>query len=311
MGRRENLKDVNLVMAVNKPVGITTFDLIRQLQRRFNVGKSGHTGTLDPFAEGLVVVCINEATKLVPYLQDGRKCYLVTMRVGLRTDSFDITGEEVERREVAMPPDNEIEAALLPFVGKIMQRVPPLAAVKYKGKPLYWYTRHGISVELPEREVEIYRLELRSVVGDTVDLYAEVSPGTYIRRLVDDLGERLGTLATTTKLSRTSNSGFLLDDAKALEELADRNAVIEHGRSLQEVLGHLPAMQLSAAEVDLLANGGFVPLDEERLTAVPEARRDGPIRAMTPEGLLKGIARIVSDEKGFLLRPERLINRPA
>ncbi|MBS9336105.1 tRNA pseudouridine(55) synthase TruB [Fructobacillus papyrifericola] len=215
------------LLVVNKPREMTSFGVVARLRRVSGQKKIGHAGTLDPNVDGVLVVALGKATKLIDLLQTRPKTYRGTVTFGFATESQDADGAVVEEKALTEPLDEEkLRAAFSALEGDIIQIPPIYSAVKVKGKRLYEYARAGESVELPKREATIYRFRptstLRWEAGkpyQSVDFEATVSKGTYIRTLAYDLGKSLGLPATMSSLTRTSGSGFDIDEATDLDEL--------------------------------------------------------------------------------------------
>ena len=205
---------MNGVLLVNKEKGVTSHDVVNEVGHILGTKKIGHTGTLDPMATGVLVLCIGSSLKLVESMMNHDKEYIATILLGIETDTLDITGE-VQREVVPQNITKErVVEVLKKFQGKIKQEVPKYSAIKVGGKKLYEYARAGIDVSLPVHEVEISQIELvGDVLNNTFQIHVAVSKGTYIRSLVRDIGYALGTVAVMTELVRTRVGKFLLEDA--------------------------------------------------------------------------------------------------
>lgn len=213
---------MNGVLIVNKEKGYTSRDVVNLVSRKLGIKRVGHTGTLDPLATGVLVLCVGKSLKLVELLMNHDKEYIAKIRLGVSTDTLDITGNVLATSQVKEFSEKEIEETLRKFVGKIRQEVPKYSAIKVNGKKLYEYARAGIEVALPIREVEIYDLKL---IGDIRDcefsIWCHVSKGTYIRSLVRDIGSMLGTCATMVELKRTKLGNFGLDQAVSIDDIRE------------------------------------------------------------------------------------------
>ncbi|MBP6020705.1 MAG: tRNA pseudouridine(55) synthase TruB [Burkholderiaceae bacterium] len=209
------------VLLLDKPVGLSSNHALQRAKRALDARKAGHTGTLDPFATGLLVCCLGRATKISSSMLNADKGYVATIRFGQQTDSGDLTGNVV----FTAPDDfsgvqsEALETVLKDFRGDLMQIPPMYSALKRDGKPLYEYARQGIELERPPRPVTIHRLELLECSGLEAVVSVECSKGTYIRTLAEDIGRSLGCGAHLIALRRTSVGPFSLDDAIALETL--------------------------------------------------------------------------------------------
>ena len=226
MGRR-NKKGRNItgIIVIDKPKGRTSNHVLQQIKRIFDAKKAGHTGSLDPLATGVLPICLGEATKVSQYLLDGDKCYQVTCKLGVTTDSGDSDGNVVA--EMSIPEITEkILYALLPsFVGQ-QQQVPPMySALKFQGQPLYKLARQGIEIERKARTVNIYSIILLSFTSDSFTLEVKCSKGTYIRTLVEDISASLSTGGHVVALRRLESAGYAIEQAitiKSIEECADQ-----------------------------------------------------------------------------------------
>lgn len=211
---------MNGVLAIYKEKGYTSRDVVNNLSRELGTKKIGHTGTLDPIATGVLVVCIGDALKLVELLTNHDKEYIAKIRLGVETDTLDITGKVLREEEIREYSKEEVEEVLKGFVGKIKQVAPKYSAIKVNGKKLYEYARNGEDVELPVRDIEIYDLKLASdIVDGEFYIKCRVSKGTYIRSLVRDIGVSLGTVATMVELERTRLGSFGLENTYTLDDI--------------------------------------------------------------------------------------------
>jgi len=263
---------MDAVLLVDKPAGITSAEVVRQIKARVRPARVGHLGTLDPFATGLLPILIGEATKLAPFLQDGEKEYEGVMRLGVETDTLDRTGTEIQTAEVPPLTSAMLAEAATRFTGKIVQQPPIFSAIKRGGVPLYKLARRGGEVEPPPpREVEISRLELDALDTASIHFIAVCSTGTYMRSLARDIGVALGTVAHLAELRRLRNGSFTLADtrplAAVLEALADTGGGSRTGQNVEGMIGMREALATMAeAEADsiqvrLLRNGDSRALD--------------------------------------------------
>ena len=212
-------RDLDGVLLLDKPSGISSNAALQTARRLLGARRAGHTGTLDPMASGLLVLCFGEATKFSAALLEADKAYSARVRLGVRTSTGDAEGEALERRDVRVSRA-EIEAALEPFRGEIEQVPPMHSAIKHRGRPLYAYARKGETVERSPRRVVIRELALEASEGDDLELRVRCSKGTYIRTLAEDLGEALGCGAHLAGLRRTAVGPFGIEQAMPLEGLA-------------------------------------------------------------------------------------------
>lgn len=243
------------VVLVDKPEGITSFDAVHRMRRLYQQKQVGHTGTLDPMATGLLPICIGRATKIADYVADNRKAYVAHAIKGIRTDTFDASGVVFARSKQKIPEN--IEPVLDRFRGVQIQLPPMHSALKYKGRKLYEYARQGICVPRKERPITVSSLELLERDDDGLSLKAEVSSGTYIRTLIDDIGVAMGCYLTMDSLRRISVGDESVEDAYTLEEIEsmsekDRQDILI---PMDRLLDHVPAIHLPHHRKKPMLNG--------------------------------------------------------
>lgn len=215
---------MNGVLVTYKEKGCTSRDVVNRVGKILNTKKIGHIGTLDPMATGVMVLCLGSSLKLVEMMVNHDKEYIARIRLGIETDTLDITGCVVKSAKVLGINDKKIKAVLKKYKGKIKQEVPIYSSVKVHGKKLYEYARNGESVDLPVRDIEIYDIQLiDSFNNNEFSIKCHVSKGTYIRSLVRDIGNSLGTFATMTELERVKLGKFSLDDAFSISDIVAGN----------------------------------------------------------------------------------------
>lgn len=207
---------------VNKAPNMTSRDVINILNKKFNTKSIGHTGTLDPIAEGVLVCLIGKYTKLTDILINHDKEYIASFKLGILTDTLDITGKILKEEKVNLTKE-EIQKTILSFKGTYNQEVPIYSAVKINGKKLYEYARNNEEITLPKREVNIYDIELLNMDNECLTIKTKVSKGTYIRSLIRDIGLKLNTNATMTKLIRTKLDKFTIEESYTLEDIQNDN----------------------------------------------------------------------------------------
>jgi len=212
---------MNGVLIIDKPSGKTSYDIVEDVKKVLGARKVGHTGTLDPLATGVLPVCVNEATKLAQFFLTDSKEYRATMLLGVETDTLDIEGKIIARKEPHITK-SDVEDVLKGFMGKIEQHPPRYSAVKFKGKPMYRWARSGSTVDPPPRMIEIRRIALEDVELPFVTFSVSCSKGTYIRSLCSDIGKRLGCGACLAGLRRIRSGHFVEESAISLENVHDQ-----------------------------------------------------------------------------------------
>ena len=217
----EYLNEFSGVIVVNKEKDMTSFDVVNEISHLFGIKKVGHTGTLDPMAEGILIICIGKATKIVELLTAKDKEYVAGVKLGIKTDSYDITGNILDTKEVK--DIENLEEVILSYKKTYLQEVPIYSAVKVDGKKLYEYARNNKEVELPKKEVTIKEIELLEKDKDTFIIKTLVSKGTYIRSLINDIGNSLNTYATMTSLNRTKQGKVTINDSYKLNDIKSNN----------------------------------------------------------------------------------------
>ncbi len=284
---------VNGFLIIDKPVGLSSHDVVNRVRRILGTKKVGHTGTLDPFATGVLPVAVGEGTKAIQFLDEGQKEYLATIRLGVTTDTLDVTGTVLHECDATSIAQLSLLQSMSVLTGEISQLPPMYSAVKQGGQPLYKLARKGLEVERQPRRVLIHQFELLLFEPPVAEVRVLCSRGTYVRSLADDLGRLLGCGACLTTLRRSQSGPFRLDTACSLEQLAD---AVEQGRlaeclvTVEQALIHLQLCEVSIQELQPLRNGvlprlslagtqpGLIQLRHERqLLAVAEMTADGQI----------------------------------
>lgn len=247
---------MNGILIVNKPKNYTSRDIVNIISKKLNTKKVGHTGTLDPIAEGVLVVPIGRALKISELLTSEKKEYIAKVILGYETDMLDITGKEIKRNIPNVDKDKLIEV-LNSFIGKYNQEVPMYSAVKVNGRKLYEYARSNIQITPPSKIVEIYSIALLEgpiYKDDTVEftMKCEVSKGTYIRSLIRDIAYKLSTYGTMKELIRTKQGSFLLEDAFTLEDIQKDNYKL---LSIKEALPNIKITKIDDKTLKQVKNG--------------------------------------------------------
>ncbi len=284
-------RKVDGVLLLDKPVGLSSNIALQKAKRLYRAEKAGHTGTLDPFATGLLPLCLGEATKFSQFLLDADKEYLAVVKLGVRTSSGDPEGDVIAQRPVNVS-EAELLAALPRFMGEIEQIPPMHSALKHAGRPLYEYARKGIEIERKARRVTVNELVVESFSGDVCTLRVHCGKGFYVRALADDLGEVLGCGAHLIGLRRTGVGPFKIEQAQSLEDLSALDEVLRDGRLLPaDILVHaLPDLQLDIEAAWQICHGQAIWLprlsvgqqyrlyaQDARFLGVGEVNQDGKV----------------------------------
>ncbi|MCK3657520.1 tRNA pseudouridine(55) synthase TruB [Pasteurellaceae bacterium Pebbles2] len=300
---RKKGRDIHGVFLLDKPQGMSSNDILQKVKRLYQANKAGHTGALDPLATGMLPICLGEATKFSQFLLDADKRYLVTAKLGERTDTSDAEGQVVETREVRCET-HEILTALSHFRGDLMQVPTMFSALKHNGKPLYEYARQGITVEREARPITIFELNFISYEAPNLTLEVHCSKGTYIRTLVDDLGEHLGCGAHVTMLRRTAVADYptekmmTWEQLQQLAETQDLEALDAHLLPVDTAVSKLPQLQLNAEQTKAVGFGQRVKFENAE-------KIYGQVRLISAENCFLGVAEIHQDN---VIRPSRMVN---
>lgn len=247
---------MNAVILVNKDKGKTSRDIVNSLTKVFNTKRIGHTGTLDPIAQGVLVICINKYTKLVNSLMSLDKEYIGTITLGIKTDTFDITGKVLKQDDVSVSKE-DIEKVFSSLIGKYEQVVPIYSAKKVNGKKLYEYARNGEKVNLPTNEVDIYNLELISYEKNKIVFKCNCSKGTYIRSLIQTICEKLNVIGTMSDLVRTKQGNFDISNSYTVEDIENGNYKM---LSVKDLFDY-KIYNLNDEEYNKIKNGSHIKID--------------------------------------------------
>lgn len=265
MNREDQIKNVvSGVLVIDKPVGLTSHDVVQIIRRGTGIRRAGHTGTLDPRASGVLVVLIGPAVRLSEYVSASDKRYQATIRLGSSTDTFDSEGRITGGSPVDNITEEQFEEVLDQFIGEIEQVPPPYSAVKVQGRKAYDMAREGEEVELEPRIIQVYSLELIEWAPPEVVVDVFCSSGTYVRSLANDLGNTLGCGAHLVGLRRTKSGRFTLRDAVPLRRLQESFIAGDWYKYLipaAEALADWPMIELDADDVELIRHGHRVPAD--------------------------------------------------
>ncbi len=255
---------MNAIILVNKSKGVTSRDVVNSLTKTFNTKKIGHTGTLDPIAAGVLIICIGKYTKLVDLLTSKDKEYIATFKLGIKTDTYDITGKVLEENNKKIDLE-DLKKIINKFPKTYLQEVPIYSAIKIKGKKLYEYARNNEKIVLPKREVNIYSLELLNYQDNLVTIKAKVSKGTYIRSLITDICSKLNTIGAMTDLIRIGQGDFKIENSYTLEEINNHHYETV---SLDELLKDYEKRIVDEETLAKIKNGNLIPYDFKDLLVI-------------------------------------------
>ncbi|MEJ6470982.1 tRNA pseudouridine(55) synthase TruB [Fusobacterium nucleatum] len=251
------------IIVVNKPKGITSFDVIRKLKKILKTKKIGHTGTLDPLATGVMLVCVGRATKLASDLEAKDKIYIADFDIGYATDTYDIEGKKIAENIIEVSKEN-LKQSIKKFIGNIKQIPPMYSAIKIDGNKLYHLARKGIEVERPERDVTIEYINLLDFKDNKAKIETKVSKGCYIRSLIYDIGQDLGTYATMTALQRKQVGEYSLENSYSLEQIEEMtlNNNFKFLKTIEEIFSYDKYNLETEKELTLYKNGNTVKIKE-------------------------------------------------
>lgn len=302
----QTIMDNHGFLIVDKPTGVTSSSVVQQIKTVFRIRKVGHTGTLDPLATGLLVLCVGQATKFSRFVIDQDKSYRVAIRLGVATDTFDSEGKVTSKASAADVSEEMIESALERFRGKIKQVPPMYSAIKKNGVPLYKMARRGLQIDLDAREVTIHENTLLNFDGEILELYVSCSKGTYIRTIAADLGDVLGCGAHVVSLRRLSVGHYVESDMLCLRELelaANKGSFSNYLLPVSSPFKEWAELLLEAEQARLVKNGAKIKhsltgvlgcvglyekcgLGEKRFIGVGEISENGILH---PKRLLHGV----------------------
>lgn len=293
---------VSGVLVVDKPIGLTSHDVVQIIRRGTGIRRAGHTGTLDPRASGVLVVLVGPAVRLSEYVSASDKRYQATISLGTSTDTYDSEGSITRSSPFDGVTEDDFNDILQQFVGEIEQVPPSYSAVKVKGKKAYEMARKGEDVELDARKIQVYSLEVLEWAPPEVVIDVYCSSGTYVRSLANDLGEELGTGAHLIGLRRTKSGRFTLRDAvplRRLQEAFDAGEWYRHLIPAAEALSDWPLLELKADEVDLVRHGHRIPAEPED---------EGWARGVTEQGDLVALLEVIEEDGEW--QPRKVFFQP-
>lgn len=281
------------VLVVDKPVGMTSHDVVQVIRNGTGLRRAGHTGTLDPRASGVLVILVGPAVRLSEYVSASDKRYQAIIRLGSTTDTFDAEGKFTRSNQPVNVTEAQFEEVLQSFIGEIEQTPPPYSAVKVQGRKAYEMARQGEEVDLTPRKIQVHHLEVLEWAPPEVVVDVHCSSGTYVRSLANDLGEKLGCGAYLVGLRRTKSGRFSLRDATPLRKLQEAFTAGNWYQYLipaAEALGDWPAIELSPDEVEAVRHGHRVK--------VKEGNTEAKVRGVSTQGELVALMEIATAEDG-------------
>lgn len=283
---------INGFVVIDKPAGITSHDVVSRVRRILGTRKVGHTGTLDPFATGVLPIAVNDGTKAIPFLDEGVKCYEAVMQLGVATDTLDMTGAVLRQADWLAVTQERVGEVLKQFTGHLSQTPPMYSAIKRDGQPLYKLARQGQVVERTAREIDIHSLDLLSFAPPFVNFRVVCSRGTYVRTLADDMGEILGCGGALKELRRIASGPFEISASvslERLEEVARLGALETLTVSPYLALSHLPDIPLNDDGLALVRHGRSPAWHNTELS-VPVGCEGGQLVRLTRNGTLIAVA---------------------
>ncbi len=299
--RRARGRDVNGILLLDKPSGITSNEALQQVKRLYYAKKAGHTGSLDPLASGVLPICMGEATKVSAFLLDADKRYQVRCQLGVKTATADAEGEVLETRPVAQYASSLLETVFDEFRGDIEQIPPMYSALKHEGQRLYKLARQGVEVEREARPVSIFELVLTGQGDDWLDIDVHCSKGTYVRTIVEDIGERLGCGAHVSALRRNAVGPYAESELVTMEQLEDLKA--NDMPAMDELLLPIETALTQWPDVELSTDASFY-LQQGQPVLVPHAPTSGWVRLYANNRLFLGMGEILDDGR---VAPRRLM----
>jgi tRNA pseudouridine55 synthase len=301
MKRTDSARAVNGILLLNKPQGPSSNAVLQQVRRFYHAKKAGHTGSLDPLATGMLPICFGEGTKFCQYLLDADKVYQASALLGIKTDTGDALGQVIKETHDFFVSESELLAALAKYSGPIKQIPSMFSALKHKGVPLYKYAREGINLARPARDIIIHKLWLSYFDGRRFDIEVSCSKGTYIRNLIEDIGDYLGVGAHVTGLHRLHTAGFEKDKMFSVPELQAKSdsELLDCLLPVERVVNHLAAIHLTGLEVQVLQQGKVLNKELQHV--------EGCVRLYDERGHFLGVGDYLPEK---VLKVKRLLSMP-
>lgn len=298
---------MNGLLLVDKPTGLTSHDVVGRLRRSLGIRAIGHAGTLDPLASGLLIALVGEATKVSDYLLNGDKAYEFSVKLGLRTDSFDVTGETIDETDVAVS-NEQLQAAVQSLTGAVELEVPVHSAVKVDGKRLYKFAHRGERPpDVPKRQMHFYNVQMMERSGDDVLIRLHCSKGSFVRAWANEFGNKLGCGGTVKTLRRIESVPFSVVDALPLKEIENRKDYGSAWISLSDCLPHFQRLDVFGRDEKLLRNGQISKtMETELLRFVRFGEAPPAVRVISRE--TNDLLALLLAEKGQFYRIKRVFN---
>lgn len=277
------------ILVIDKPQGMSSAQVVARVKKLTGARKAGHAGTLDPFATGVLVCCLNQATRLARFMLTDRKTYAATLFLGVETDTQDPTGTVIARADANAVSRDDLVAVMDRFTGEIMQQPPVYSALKHEGTPLYKLARKGKPVQKPPRPVSVYSMRLMGIDGPRVNFEVTCSAGTYIRTLCTDMGQMLGCGGHLSALRRLRSSGFAIEEAVSLADLSELAAAGKAAGKVIDMASALRGMPEQVANEALMEKVRFGRPLSARDVLPQSPRTDGLLKLLTPGGGLLAV----------------------
>ncbi|RJP22810.1 MAG: tRNA pseudouridine(55) synthase TruB [Candidatus Abyssobacteria bacterium SURF_5] len=294
--------DISGILLVDKPPGMTSHDVVAGVRKLIRPVRVGHTGTLDPLATGLLILCIGKATRIADLLQSEHKVYRASVLLGVRTETQDIEGAVLEQRPAGQIPIERIEEAARFFTGSIAQKPPQFSAVKIGGIRAYRLARRHEKVSLEPRRIEIRRFQIEEVRLPSIEFVVECSKGTYVRTLCSDFGDRLGAGGCMQSLRRLSIGRFSVADAVPFAQLAEAGDVVKNVLPLPQALAHLPNVVCTDEQSERILHGMRIPAGG-RFEA-----HEGWVSASAPDGRVLAVGKLTREGEEIFFQPRKVLS---
>lgn len=293
------------VLIVNKPKGITSHDVVNKIRKVFSTRQVGHTGTLDPLATGVLPILVGNAVKASEYLTSESKTYKAGMLLGKVTDTEDISGKVLCENEVSLS-DEEVEEAVLSFLGDYMQTPPMYSAIKVGGEKLYDKARRGETIEREARKVRVFDISAKKMTDKEWEILVTVSKGTYIRTLITDIGKKLSVGATMSSLERVASGDFNIESSHTLDEILSSDNPEKFLIDTETLFINLPLVPLPEFYRKLASNGAEIYLSRAKLPPFKEGER---VRIADENGIFFALGEVRAFEKGLAIKPIKFFTK--